>query len=167
MVISTRLVVMTSLARASTRRPKKPAKIAPISGSKTIAWYIGSRSAFQEVDLGDIDGAAIAEVDDDDGEADGGFGRGDSKHDQREDLADEVVVKRRKGDKIEIHREQDQLHAHQNNDHVLAIEEDAENAESEQDRRDAEIVGEADGHESPLPVSTSTTSTDRWRVRST
>src|SRR6478672_10797951 len=167
MVISTRLVVMTSLARASTRRPKKPAKIAPISGSKTIAWYIGSRSAFQQVNFGDIDGAAITEVDDDDGEADGGLGRGDGEHDQRKDLPDQVIVERRKGDEIEVHRKQHQLDAHQNDDDVFAIEEDAENAKGEQDRGDGEVMGEADGHESPLPVSTSTTSTDRSRVRST
>ncbi len=39
----------------------------------------------------------------------------------------------------------------ENDDDVLAVEEDAENAEREQDRGDGEVVGQADGHDSPLP----------------
>src|SRR4029079_7237428 len=167
MVTSTRLVVIISLARAPISLPKKPAMIAPISGRKTMASYLEARLAFQEIDFGDIDGAAVAEIDDDDGEAYCRFGGGDGQHDEGEDLADEIMVKRRKGDEIEVHRKQHQLDAHQDDDDVLAIEENAENAEREQDCRDSQVMGKADGHESPLPVSTSTTSTPLSRVRVT
>src|SRR5262245_39350463 len=73
----------------------------------------------------------------------------------------------RKGDEVQVHGKQHQLDRHQNDDDVLAIEEDAENAEREQDRGNGEIMGEADGHDRPLPVSTSTSSTDSARVRCT
>ena len=39
--------------------------------------HLLARLTFQEVNFGDIDGAAVAEVDDNDGQADGSFGGGD------------------------------------------------------------------------------------------
>ena len=110
---------------------------------------------------------AVAEIDDDDGEADGGLRGGDGEHDQGEDLADQVAMKRGEGDEIEVYRKQHQLDAHQNDDHVLAVQEDTEDAEREQDRGDGEIMGQSDGHDSPLPDWTSTSSTASSRVRPT
>ena len=42
--------------------------------------------------------------------------------------------------------EQDQLDRHQDDDDVLAVEDDAGDADREQDRRDDEVMGEADDH---------------------
>src|SRR3546814_16738206 len=53
--------------RSPMKRPPKPAMSAPISGRKTIAAYIRP-SALHHVDVGDRDRAAVAEVDDQDGE---------------------------------------------------------------------------------------------------
>src|SRR5579885_968852 len=118
-----------------------------------------SCSALEEIDLRHVDGAAVAEIDDDDGEPDRRLRRRDGQDDQREDLTDEIGVEGGEGDEIEVHREQHQLDAHQNDDDVLAIEEDAEDAEREQDRRHGEVMREPDDHERPLPDSTWTSST--------
>ena len=62
--------------------------------------YIGS--AFHQVDVFDRDRAAVAEVDDEDGEADRRLGRGDGEHEQREDLADQIAEKGREGDEVDV-----------------------------------------------------------------
>src|SRR5688572_32454749 len=54
--------------RSPMRRPNSPATTAPSSGRKTAAVYKGS--ALHHVDVFHRDGAAIAEVDDEDREAD-------------------------------------------------------------------------------------------------
>ncbi len=72
-----------------------------------------------------------------------------------------------KDDEVDIHGEQDQLDRHQNDDHVLPVEEDAEDPDREQDRRDGEVVAEPDGHDSPCPDLTFTTSIASSRVRAT
>src|SRR4029078_3762871 len=99
-----------------------------------------SGSAFEKIDFGDVDGAAIAEVDDDDGKPDCGLRRRHSEHDHGEDLPDQVAVKGGKGHEVEIHREQHQLDRHEDDDHVLAIEKDAENTEREQEGGEGEIM---------------------------
>ena len=86
---------------------------------------------------------------------------------QREDLADEVAEEGRERDQVDVDREQDQLDRHQDDDHVLAVEEDAEDAEREQDRGDGEVVAEPDGHDSPCPDRTLTTSIAVALVRAT
>src|SRR5581483_5228847 len=121
-------------------------------------------SALEKIDFRHVDGTAVAEIDDDDGESDGGLGRRDG---QREDLANEIGVERGEGNEIEVHREQHQLDAHQADDDVLAVPEDAEDAEREQDCRHCEVMREADGHLRPLPDSTWTNSTPSSRVRPT
>jgi hypothetical protein len=101
----------------------------------------------------------VAEEDDEDGEADGRLRRRDGEHQQREDLTDEIAEMGREGDEIDVHRQEDQFHRHQDDDDVLAVEEDAEHAEREQDRRDREIMRKADGHDQiPCPDLTLTTS---------
>ena len=102
-----------------------------------------------------------AQVEDDkDGEPDRRFRRRHRQHQQCEDLPGQVMQEGREGDEVEVHGEQDQLDRHQDDDDVLAVQEDAEHAEREEDRRNGKIVAEPDGHESPCPdctlVSTST-----------
>ena len=72
-----------------------------------------------------------------------------------------------KRDEVDVDREQDQLDRHQDDDDVLAVEEDAEDAEREQDRGDGEVVAEPDGHDSPCPDCTLTTSIALVLVRAT
>ena len=90
---------------------------------------------FISVDVFDVDGAAVAEEDDQDGEADGRLGGGHGQDEHGEDLADQVAQVGRERDEVDVHREQDQLDRHQDDDDVLAVQEDAEHAEREQDRR--------------------------------
>ena len=69
-----------------------PARAAPTSGRKTARISIMSRSlALHHVDVFDIDGPAVAEVHDQDGEANGRLGRGDGQHEQREHLAHQIA----------------------------------------------------------------------------
>ena len=53
-----------------------------------------ARSALHQIDVFDRDRAAVAEIDDEDGEPDRGLGGRDGEHEQREDLADEVAEDR-------------------------------------------------------------------------
>src|SRR5689334_1148478 len=124
-------------------------------------------SAFHQVDVFDRDRAAVTEVDDQDGEADGGFGRRDGEHEQREDLPDQVAEMGRERHQIDVDGEQDQLDRHQDDDDVLAVDEDAEDPEREQDGADRKVVSEPDGHDSPCPARTFTTSIASALVRRT
>src|SRR3546814_5434199 len=65
---------------------------------------------------------------------------------------------RRERDQIDVHRQKHQLDRHQNDDDVLPVEEDAEDAEREQDRRHGQIMREADRHHTPPRVGTLTSS---------
>src|SRR6266567_3343358 len=116
------------------------------------------RSALHQVDVLDRDRAAIAVVSDQNCQPDGRFRRRHGEHQQRVDLADQIAEEGRESDQVDVDREQDQLDRHQDDDHVLAVEEDAENAEREQDRADGEVMAEPDGHDSPCPERTLTTS---------
>src|SRR5690348_17239060 len=135
---------VTSCApRSPIQRPKKPAMKAAISGRKTAATCI-ERSALHPVDVFDRDGAAVAEIDDEDGKADRRFGRRHGEHEHGEDLADEIVEESRERHEIDVDGKQHQLDRHQDHDDVLAIEKDAENAEREEDGGDREIMGKTD-----------------------
>src|ERR1051326_981175 len=133
------------------KRPNNPAMKEPSSGSKTMAEY---NSALQQIDVFDRDGAAIAEIDDQDGEPDGGLGGGHRQHEEGEDLADQVTQKGGERHEVDVDREQNQLDRHQDDDDVLAVEEDAEHADGEEQRSEEEIVPETDGHvRPPAPAS--------------
>src|SRR5690606_2053608 len=103
-------------------------------------------SALHHVDVLNRDGAAVAEVDDEDGKPDGRLGGRHGQHEQREDLPDDVAHEGREGDEVDVDREQDELDRHQDDDDVLAVDEDAEHAEGEQHGGDGEIMREPDGH---------------------
>src|ERR1700753_2813722 len=74
-------VVTSSLGRWPMTRPNSPAMAAPRRGRKTIAAYI---SALHQIDVLNRDGAAVAEIDHQDGKADGGLGGGNGADQQRE-----------------------------------------------------------------------------------
>src|ERR1700736_2332608 len=82
--------------RSPIARPKKPATMAASNGRKTTRTANGS--APHHPDVLDLDRAAVAEIDDEDGEADRRLGRGHGQDEHREDLADEVVQDDREGD---------------------------------------------------------------------
>src|SRR4030095_8989934 len=115
-------------------------------------------SALHQVDVLDRDRAAVAEIDDENGEPDGGLRRRHGEHEQREHLADDVAEMRRERHQVDVDREQDELDRHQDDDDVLAVEEDAEDAEREQDGSNSKIMPKADGHETfssmPWPLRT-------------
>src|SRR5436305_3012958 len=117
---SKRAPQVTSCApRSPITRPKKPAMIAAIRGRNTTA--TAKASALHHVDVLDPDRAAVAEIDDEDGEADRRLRRRYGQHEHRKGLADKVVQKDREGDEIDADREQNQLDRHQHDDHVLAV----------------------------------------------
>ncbi len=89
-----RSVVVVRRLGAGETRARAPASamiapmMAPRSGRRTIARYI---SAFHQTDVLDRDRAAVAEIDDEDGETDRGFRCRDREYEQREHLADDVA----------------------------------------------------------------------------
>src|ERR1043166_1302056 len=145
----------------------RPATMQPSSGRKTMAWYIGVGLALHQIDVFDRDRAAVAIEHDQDGEPDGGLGRRNGQHQQREDLPDQVAEERGERHQVDVDGEQDQLDRHQDDDDVLAVDEDAEDPEREQDRGDREVVAEPDAHVSPCPGRTFTTSIASALVRRT
>src|SRR5262249_25504145 len=113
----------------------------------------------QRVDVFDFDGPAVAEVDHQDGKADGRLGGRHSQHQHGEDLPHDGALEHREGDQVDVHREQHQLDAHQDDDDVLAVEEDAQDAEREQHGGDEQVMAEPDHHHTPPRVGTLTTVT--------
>src|SRR5262245_33512365 len=69
----------------------------------------GAASALHEIDVFDRDGAAVAEIDDEDGKADRRLGGGDGQDEEREDLPHQIVKEGREGDEIDVDREQHEL----------------------------------------------------------
>src|SRR5262245_18830353 len=102
--------------------------------------------ALHHVDIFHRDRAAIAEVDDDDGEPNGRFPCRHGQHEQSEHLADQVAHEGREGDQVDVDCQQHQLDRHQDDDHVLAVEKDAEDAKREQDCRNREVMSKTNGH---------------------
>src|SRR5260221_5501282 len=103
--------VMSCAPRSPIQRPKKPAMNAPSSGRKTAAIVTGS--TLHQIDVFDRDGAAVAEIDDDDGEADRRLCRGHGQHEHGEDLADQIAEKGREADEVEVDGRQYPLDGHQ------------------------------------------------------
>src|SRR6516225_11082524 len=111
--------VISCEPRSPIARPKKPTMIAATSGRKTTA--AAKASALHHVDVFDPDRAAVAEIDDKDGEANRCLCRCHRQHEHREGLADEVVEKNHERDKVDADREQHHLDRHQHDDHILAV----------------------------------------------
>src|SRR5262245_32419935 len=123
--------------------------------------------ALHEIDVLDRDRTAIAEVGNQDSEPDCRFRGGNRQDQQCIDLADEIGEEARERDEVDVDRKEDQLDRHHDDDDVLPVEEDAEYAEREQDRRNSEIVAEPDDHDSPCPGRTLTISIAVSLVRAT
>src|SRR6202022_4600390 len=113
------------------------------------------RSALHQIDVFDLDRAAVAEVRHQHGEPDRGLGRGNRQHQQREHLTDDVAEESRERHQVDIDREQDQLDRHQDDDDVLAVEKDAEDPQREQDRADRQIMPKPDRHRTHSAASAS------------
>src|SRR5215831_4496349 len=79
--------------RSPIARPKKPAITEPRRGRKTTA--MANVSAFHHVDVLDPDRAAVAEIDDENGETNRRFRGRDRQHEHREGLPDEVAQENR------------------------------------------------------------------------
>src|SRR5258707_8708286 len=142
-------------------RQNSPAMAAASMGSRTMSLMARSmmRSAplaLHRADIFDLDGAAITEIHHEEGEPDRRLGRRDRQHQHGEDLADDVALEDREGHEVDVDREQHQLDAHQDDDDVLSVQENTQDSEREQHRREAEIVAEPDGHDTPSPVGTFT-----------
>ena len=105
------------------------------------------------------DGAAIAEIDDEDGKPDRGFRCRDRQNEKRKNLPCEISEIDRKRHKIDVHREQDQLDGHQDDDDILAVDENAEHADREEQRGQDQIMrtGRQSRH-TPCPGLTSSSS---------
>ena len=108
---------------------------------------------------------AVEEINDQDGQPDGGLGSGHGQHEQRKDLPHQIAQIYGKGDEVDVHRQQDQFHRHQDDDDVLAVQENAQHPDGEQDCRDGEILGEPDNHYAPSPGLISIMSTAMAAVR--
>src|SRR6266545_812357 len=134
---------------------------------KPVPTFPDHALALHQIDIFDRDRAAVAEIDHENGEPDGGLRSRHRQDQQRKDLADEIAKEGRERDEIDIDRQQDQLDRHQDDDDVLPVEEDAEDAEREQDRRNSEVMAEPDGHDTPCPGRTLTTSIAVALVRAT
>ena len=91
-------------------------------------------------------------VDDQDGEADRGFGRRHRQDQEGEDLPDDVIEMGRERHQVDVDGEQDELDRHQDDDHVLAVQEDAEDAEREQHGGDDKVMVQPDLHTLPGPL---------------
>ena len=115
--------------------------IAPSSGRNTTAASIAS--ALHHVDVFDRDGPAVSIIHDQDRKADGGFGRRDSQNEHREYLPHQIVQMRRERDQVDVDREQHQLDRHQNDNDVLPVQKNAEQSQRKQNRRDGQVMGEA------------------------
>src|SRR5262245_46755197 len=136
---------VTSCApRSPIARPRKPEIAAASRGRKTTKTT--TRLAPHHMDVGNLDRAAIAEIDDEDGEPDCRLGGCDRQYEHREDLADQIMQDDRKGDEVDVDRKQHQLDRHHDDDDVLAVQKDAEDTERKQDRRDRQVMRETDCH---------------------
>src|ERR1700678_2058909 len=90
-------------------------------------------SALKRIEIFDVDADPLAEQNDQDREADCGFGRGDRQNEKHEDLPADIPGEARERDEVEVHRQQHELDAHQKDDDVLAVEEYTGDGDGEQD----------------------------------
>src|SRR5690554_1877263 len=164
---STRPPEVTSCAPRSPRpRPKKPARIAPTSGRNTMATS-NTASALHHVDVFDGDGAAVAEIDHQDRQADGRFRGRHGQDEEGKDLANEIIQVGREGHQIDVDRKQHELDRHQDHDDVLTVQEDAQDPQGKEDCGHRQVVSQSDlEHHTPPPLGTSLSSTPsaRWRA---
>eukprot|EP01137_Pigoraptor_chileana_P037448 Opistho-2@34535 len=161
--IRTPRMVMLWAPRRPICLPKKPAAAAPTRGASGTAssmfWESVADilpSALQRVELIDIDGGAVAEQHDQDGQADRRLGCRHGQDEEHEDLACHIAQIVREGHEVQVHRQEHQLDRHQQHDQVLAVQEDADHRQREQHRAQGEEMAQGQGghHAAPLVLST-------------
>ena len=86
-------------------------------------------SALHHVDVFDRDRAAVAEEDDENGQADRGLAAAHGQHEQAKTCPTSRRDARERHE-VDVHRQQHQLDRHQDDDDVLAVQEDAEDADT-------------------------------------
>src|SRR4029453_18352619 len=138
--ISSAEQVTICAGRSPMMRQNRPAMAAASSGSRTMSLMARSMTrlplALPRVDVFDLDGPAVAEIDHEDGKTDRGLRGGHGQHQHGEHLAHDIALEDREGDEVDVDREQHQLDAHQDDDDVLAVQEDAEDAQGKEHRGD-------------------------------
>src|SRR5687767_2757362 len=95
-------------------------------------------SVFQRVQLVDLNGHPLAEERDDDGEADGDFGGGDSQDEEDENVSVHRAVETRERDEPQGRRDEHQLEAHEDDEGVTANEH-AEQSNREEQHADRDV----------------------------
>src|SRR6056297_905095 len=106
---------------------------------------------FHRIQIGHIDGLAIAEQHHQDRQADGRLGGCHRENEEHEYLARVVTEIMGKGDEVHVHRQQHELDGHEQDDHILAVEEDAGHGQTEHDGRQDEDVRQGDHEPSSRP----------------
>src|SRR5215203_994360 len=97
-------------------------------------------SAFQAVEVFDINGLQIAKEHNQDRQSDGGLGGGHRENEEHENLARGIAEIMRKSDEIHVHRQQHELDRHQQDQHVLAVQEYPDHADREKDRAQYQVM---------------------------
>src|SRR5690348_3229511 len=100
----------------------------------------------QRIKLADVDRAAVAEHQHDDGKADGRFRGRHRQDEEHEHLSRRIAEEARERDEVRVDGQQHQLDAHQQHDHVLAVDEDARDRDAEQHRREHDVPGKRNAH---------------------
>src|SRR5579884_1799525 len=118
------------------RRPKMPLIRKPSSGSSGISQRY--MLVFHGTDFVDLQRFTVLEDSKNDGQADGGFRRGDHHDEEGKDLPIHLFEMPREGDKAQVHGVEHQLDGHEDGDDVAA-EEEAGNAEAEENGAEDEI----------------------------
>src|SRR5690606_27386307 len=90
-----------------TWRPNSPAMMAPSSGASTMIsrWVVESsidRLPLEQIDVGDVDRAPVAEQRDQDRQADRGLGRGHRQDEEHEHLARGLPELTRERDEVDV-----------------------------------------------------------------
>src|SRR5690349_6597724 len=99
---STEKIVTLCAPVRVTQRPPRPAMMAPASGAKAAMTASSFISAFQRVEVFDVDGVQVAEEDHQDREADGRLGGSHRQYEKDENLARRVAQEVREGDEVQV-----------------------------------------------------------------
>src|SRR5689334_19879823 len=83
------------------------------------AWVSTAALSLHQVDLGEVDRAAVAVDEKHDGQPDADLGGRDGDDEQGEDLTGRRVVEGPEGDEVDVDRVQDELDRHQHQHAVL------------------------------------------------
>ena len=134
----TAMALMTAFGK---RRPKTPFSTKPDQRKNGNEPELLHRLVLKRTDLVDFECLAIFEDRQDDGQAHGGFGRGDHHHEETENVPVDLFELVGKRDEAEIHGVEHQLDGHEHSNDVAA-EQESGDAEREQNRAQDQIPGE-------------------------